>query len=69
MLRARPLRTGDRFSVIYESISHLGKLVRTGRILAAEFVNDNCKMNAFGLKFFQQVVDEFLFMNKIWRTH
>jgi murein DD-endopeptidase MepM/ murein hydrolase activator NlpD len=36
----RDLRTGDRFSVIYESISHLGKLVRTGRILAAEFVND-----------------------------
>ena len=36
----RDIRKGDRFSVIYESISHLGKVVRTGRILAAEFVND-----------------------------
>ncbi len=35
----RDLRKGDRFSVIFESISHLGKMVRTGRILAAEFVN------------------------------
>ena len=36
----RDLRKGDRFSVIYESISHLGRIVRTGRILAAEFIND-----------------------------
>jgi murein DD-endopeptidase MepM/ murein hydrolase activator NlpD len=36
----RDLRQGDRFSVIYESINHLGKIVRTGRILAAEFIND-----------------------------
>jgi murein DD-endopeptidase MepM/ murein hydrolase activator NlpD len=36
----RDLRKGDRFSVIYESINHLGKMVRTGRILAAEFIND-----------------------------
>lgn len=36
----RDLRKGDQFSVIYESISHLGKQVRTGRILAAEFVNN-----------------------------
>jgi murein DD-endopeptidase MepM/ murein hydrolase activator NlpD len=36
----RDLRKGDRFSVIYESIDFLGKPVRTGRILAAEFVND-----------------------------
>jgi murein DD-endopeptidase MepM/ murein hydrolase activator NlpD len=36
----RDIRKGDRFSVIYESVSHLGKMVRTGRILAAEFVND-----------------------------
>jgi murein DD-endopeptidase MepM/ murein hydrolase activator NlpD len=35
----RDLRKGDRFSVIYESVHHLGKFVRTGRILAAEFVN------------------------------
>lgn len=36
----RDLRKGDRFTVIYESINHLGKMVRSGRILAAEFVND-----------------------------
>jgi murein DD-endopeptidase MepM/ murein hydrolase activator NlpD len=36
----RDIRKGDRFSVIYESIDYLGKPVRTGRILAAEFVND-----------------------------
>jgi murein DD-endopeptidase MepM/ murein hydrolase activator NlpD len=36
----RDLRKGDRFSVVYESINHLGRMVRTGRILAAEFVND-----------------------------
>jgi murein DD-endopeptidase MepM/ murein hydrolase activator NlpD len=36
----RDIRKGDRFSVIYESVSYLGKPVRTGRILAAEFVND-----------------------------
>jgi murein DD-endopeptidase MepM/ murein hydrolase activator NlpD len=36
----RDIRKGDRFSVIFESLSHLGKQVRTGRILAAEFIND-----------------------------
>ena len=35
----RDIRNGDRFSVIFESISHLGKMVRTGRVLAAEFIN------------------------------
>lgn len=34
------LRRGDRFSVVFETLTHLGKPVRTGRILAAEFVND-----------------------------
>jgi murein DD-endopeptidase MepM/ murein hydrolase activator NlpD len=36
----RDLRKGDRFSVIYEAVNHMGRLVRTGRILAAEFIND-----------------------------
>jgi murein DD-endopeptidase MepM/ murein hydrolase activator NlpD len=36
----RDLRRGDRFSVIYEVLYHQGQPVRTGRILAAEFVND-----------------------------
>jgi len=36
----RDLRKGDRFSVIYEAFYHQGDPVRTGRVLAAEFVND-----------------------------
>jgi murein DD-endopeptidase MepM/ murein hydrolase activator NlpD len=36
----RDIRKGDRFSVVFESISHLGKMVRAGKILAAEFTND-----------------------------
>jgi hypothetical protein len=36
----RDLRKGDRFAVIYESVNHLGRPVRSGRILAAEFVNN-----------------------------
>ena len=36
----RDLRKGDRFAVIYESIIYLGRPVRSGRILAAEFVNN-----------------------------
>ena len=36
----RDLRKGDRFAVIYESVNYLGRAVRTGRILAAEFVNN-----------------------------
>ncbi len=35
----RDLRKGDRFAVIYESVNYLGRAVRSGRILAAEFVN------------------------------
>ncbi len=36
----RDLRKGDRFAVIYETVSYLGRAVRSGRILAAEFVNN-----------------------------
>jgi len=36
----RDLRRGDRFAVIYESYSYLGRPTRTGRILAAEFLNN-----------------------------
>ena len=36
----RDLRKGDRFAVIYESVNFLGRAVRSGRILAAEFVNN-----------------------------
>jgi len=43
----RDLRKGDRFSVIYESVSHLGKPVRAERILAAELINDGKAYRAF----------------------
>lgn len=35
----RDLREGDRFSVVYETIFDQGVPIRSGRILAAEFVN------------------------------
>jgi murein DD-endopeptidase MepM/ murein hydrolase activator NlpD len=35
----KDLRRGDRFAVVYEVFYHLGDLVRTGRVLAAEFNN------------------------------
>ena len=41
------LRRGDRFTVIFESLTHFGKPVRTGRILAAEFINQGRAYRAF----------------------
>jgi murein DD-endopeptidase MepM/ murein hydrolase activator NlpD len=35
----RDLRKGDRFSVVYEVMYHDGRVARSGRLLAAEFVN------------------------------
>ena len=35
----RDLRKGDRFSVVYEVMYHRGEPIRTGRVLAAEFIN------------------------------
>jgi murein DD-endopeptidase MepM/ murein hydrolase activator NlpD len=35
----RDLRRGDHFSLTYEALTHLGRPVRSGRILAAEFAN------------------------------
>jgi murein DD-endopeptidase MepM/ murein hydrolase activator NlpD len=35
----RDLRRGDRFAVVYEGFYHGAELVRTGRVLAAEFLN------------------------------
>jgi len=37
----RDLRRGDRFSVIYETYDYNGRETRSGRVLAAEFVNQN----------------------------
>ncbi len=35
----KDLRKGDHFTVVYEVFYHLGEVVRTGRVLAAEFIN------------------------------
>lgn len=43
----RDLRKGDKFSVVYETISHHGKAVGTQRILTAEFINDGKSYRAF----------------------
>lgn len=43
----RDLRKGDRFSVIYESYSYQGSTIKTGRLLAAEFVNNGQSYRAF----------------------
>ena len=36
----RDLRKGDRFAVVYEALYHNGRPLKTGRVLAAEFVNN-----------------------------
>jgi murein DD-endopeptidase MepM/ murein hydrolase activator NlpD len=43
----RDLRKGDKFSVVYETASHMGKPIRTQRILAAEFINAGKTFRAF----------------------
>jgi murein DD-endopeptidase MepM/ murein hydrolase activator NlpD len=35
----RDLRRGDKFTVIYEMLYHEGRAIKSGRLLAAEFVN------------------------------
>jgi murein DD-endopeptidase MepM/ murein hydrolase activator NlpD len=46
----RDLRRGDRFSVVYEAFYHNGSLVKTGRLLAAEFVNEGQAHRALHFK-------------------
>lgn len=41
------LRKGDRFSVVYEASYHNGELIRAGRVLAVEFVNQGKTFQAF----------------------
>ncbi len=43
----RDLRKGDRFSVVYEMIYQRGQPLRSGRILAAEFTNNQKTYRAF----------------------
>ena len=46
----RDLRTGDKFSVVYEVAYSNGEPVQTGRIQAAEFINQD---NAYRVVYFQ----------------
>lgn len=43
----RDLRKGDRFSLVYEILTHQGRAIRSGRILSAEFVNNQKTYQAF----------------------
>ncbi len=42
----RDLRKGDRFSLVYEALNHRGQTIRSGRILSAEFSNNQKTFNA-----------------------
>ncbi|OYY95868.1 MAG: peptidase M23 [Hydrogenophilales bacterium 28-61-23] len=46
----KDLRSGDHFSVIYEAFYFDGRLVKTGRLLAAEFVNQDKPYQAIYFK-------------------
>lgn len=43
----RDLRKGDRFALVYETLTYQGQPIRTGRILSAEFVNDRKTHTAY----------------------
>ena len=43
----RDLRKGDRFSLVYVLMSLIGQTIRSGRIIAAEFINNNRTYTAF----------------------
>ncbi len=46
----RDLRKDDRFAVVYESIEADGEVLRAGRVLSAEFVNNGKTHQAFWFK-------------------
>jgi murein DD-endopeptidase MepM/ murein hydrolase activator NlpD len=43
----RDLRKGDRFSLVYETLNDRGQPIRTGRILATEFTNNQKVYSAY----------------------
>lgn len=43
----RDLRKGDRFSLVFETLNHRGQTIRSGRILSAEFVNNQKTYHAY----------------------
>jgi len=46
----RALRKGDRFAVVYESLEADGEVLRAGRVVSAEFVNNGKTHQAFWFK-------------------
>ncbi len=46
----RALRKGDRFAVVYESLEADGEVLRAGRVISAEFVNNGKTHQAFWFK-------------------
>lgn len=46
----RDIRKGDRISVIYEMKTHLGRPEKLKRIIAAEFINDGTRHQAYWFK-------------------
>src|SRR3990170_7541868 len=42
----RDLRRGDKFAVVFEIFNHLGRPVKSGRVLAAEFINQKKSYSA-----------------------
>lgn len=46
----RDLRRGDHFSVVYEALYFDGQLIKTGRLMAAEFVNQDKAHRALHFK-------------------
>jgi murein DD-endopeptidase MepM/ murein hydrolase activator NlpD len=47
----RDLRKGDRFSLVYETLTYRGQPIRTGRILSAEFINDQKTLSAYWFEY------------------
>ncbi len=43
----RDLRKGDRFALIYETLTHRGQTIRSGRLLAAEIRNNQRLLQAY----------------------
>src|SRR5690606_28363930 len=48
---AQDLRTGDRFSVVYDEVYRDGERLRGGEVLAATFVNQGRRYSAFRYRF------------------
>ena len=61
----RDLRSGDRFTVVYETFNDQGEQLRTGRVLAVEFVNSG---KAYQAVYFQHA-DAGRLLHAGWQEH